>query len=225
MIQADVEAWYEADEEDPWCYMWVGFNGVKAKECMENAGFTLQQPVRSVECIPKLTKCVDGILEEYQLSYECDLMRKGYLMMFFAALIADYKKKIPGNSHLYPGSVYVKYAVDYISEHFSEKIKINDLANYIGVSRSYLTSSFRKSMGCSPQEFLVNLRMEKAQSMLRKTDVPISAVAGAVGYTDQLAFSKMFKKYYKVSPKDYRKMEDELQFCSEKGEFESRIGL
>ena len=225
MIQADEEAWYQADEKDPWCYMWVGFNGVKAREFIDNAGFSLQQPVRRVECIPRLAECVDGILEEYQLSYECDLMRKAYLMMFFAALISDYKKKVPGNSHFYPGSVYVKYAVDYISEHYSEKVKINDLASYIGVSRSYLTSSFRKSMGCSPQEFLVKLRMEKAQSLLRKTDMPISSVAGAVGYSDQLAFSKMFKKYYKVSPKDYRGMEDELLICSEKGEFETRIGL
>lgn len=225
LIPSEQEAWYQADAEDPWCYMWIGFRGVKAWECIDNSGFSLQQPVRTVGCVSQLTEYVDKILEEYQLSYECDLMRKAYLMMFFAALVSDYKKQLPGTVHFYPGSVYVKYAEDYIKGHFSEKLKINDLASYIGVSRSYLTSSFRKVRGCSPQEFLVNLRLEKAGSMLRKTDIPINAVAGAVGYADQLAFSKMFKKYYKMSPKEYRKMKEELQICSEKGEYETQIGL
>ena len=75
-----------------------------------------------------------------------------------------------------------------------EKVKINELADYIGVNRSYLTSSFKKAVGCSPQEYLVNLRMEKAKNLLKNTDMPINAVAAAVGYQDQLHFQRYLNR-------------------------------
>ena len=112
--------------------------------------------------------------------------------------------------------------MDYIAYHYREKIKINELAGYIGVNRSYLTSSFKKSIGCSPQEYLVNLRMEKAREMLRNTGMQINAIAASVGYHDQLAFSKIFKQHYGVSPKAYREMGEELRLVSEKGAYTSK---
>ena len=97
-----------------------------------------------------------------------------------------------------------------------------ELADYIGVNRSYLTSSFKKAIGCSPQEYLVNLRMEKAREMLRNTGMQINAVAAAVGYQDQLAFSKIFKQHFGTSPKAYREMGEELQLVSEKGKYTTK---
>lgn len=47
LIPPGVEAWYEADKDDPWCYMWIGFVGLKADECVSGAGFSLKnQPVK-----------------------------------------------------------------------------------------------------------------------------------------------------------------------------------
>ena len=184
LLCPDVEAWYEADWEDPWSYMWVGFTGYRAQEY-------------------ELNSYIDGILEAHQLSYTDELKRNGYLMLFFATLMEDYKKIVPAiaNQHSYPGSVYVKHAMEYIAYHYREKIKINELADYIGVNRSYLTSSFKKAIGCSPQEYLVNLRMEKARDMLRNTGMQINAIAAAVGYQDQLAFSKILSSISERAPK------------------------
>ena len=61
--------------------------------------------------------------------------------------------------------------MDYINQHYNEKLRISELATYIGVNRSYLTSSFKKVTGYSPQEYLMLLRMDKAASMLTKTDI------------------------------------------------------
>lgn len=219
-IPAEAEAWYEADQEDPWAYLWIGFAGMKSLECAENAGFTLKSPVREVECVQRLYEYVDAMLEAHQLTFSDELKRNGLLMMFFSELIEDYKRWMPNQiqQYSYPGSVYVKHAVEYISHHYDQKIKINELADYIGVNRSYLTSSFKKALGCSPQEYLVNLRMEKARSMLKKTDLPINAVANAVGYTDQLAFSKIFKQHFLLSPKAYREQQEELVIIEKKGD-------
>lgn len=63
----------------------------------------------------------------------------------------------------------------------------------------------------------MNLRMEKAKSLLRKTNMSINAISNALGYTDQLAFSKIFKKHYGVSPKIYRSREEEKAVKQAKG--------
>lgn len=223
LIAPDTEAWYEADKEDPWSYMWVGFTGLKAEECAASAGFTVKTPIHKLECIKELNNYIDEMLEAHQLSYPDELRRNGLLMMFFSTLINEQKKNLPGVgiTHAYPGSVYVKHAMEYIAFNYNQKIKINELADYIGVNRSYLTSSFKKAIGCSPQEYLVNLRMEKAKSLLKKTDMQINAIANSVGYSDQLAFSKIFKQHYGMSPRAYREEEEELVIKSNKGEYES----
>lgn len=54
LIQPEVEAWYEADDEEPWTYLWVGFSGFKAEECVASAGFSAGSPVHKIECVDQL---------------------------------------------------------------------------------------------------------------------------------------------------------------------------
>ena len=99
---------------------------------------------------------------------------------------------------------YVNYAVRFIESNYSG-IKISDVADYIGINRTYLTAIFKAKMHMSPQEYLMHVRMDKSKELLIKTDVPIYVVAKEVGYNDQLAFSKIFRKKYGLSPEQYRK--------------------
>ena len=68
------------------------------------------------------------------------------------------------------------------------------------MSRSYLSSLFKKEVGCSFPEYLVKFRINKAVDILNKKDIPLSTVASLVGYNDYSQFSKMFKKYKGYSP-------------------------
>lgn len=207
MLEPGVEAWYEADRDEPWYYKWFGFVGLRASECANRAGFSTKNPIRKINCMKELSQYIDQMLETHQLSYEDELKRNALLMLSFSSLIEDCRKNFGGGistTRAYPGSVYVKHAMEYINHHYNEKLKISELADFIGVNRSYLTSSFKKTIGCSPQEFLVNLRMEKAKSLLKETDLSINAVSNAVGYTDQLAFSKVFKQHCGISPRMYK---------------------
>lgn len=214
LIVPGQEAWYEADAEDPWHYMWFGFIGLKAGEYISCGGLSEKKPVRRIHCMDTISHYIDQILEAYHLSYANELKRNGLLMLCFSALIDDYRQNFSCSGtvidHSYPMAVYVKYAIEYITAHYSERVKINELADSIGVHRSYLTSSFKKSIGCSPQEYLVNLRIEKAKYLLGKTDDSINTVANAVGYTDPLAFSKVFRQKCGMSPRRYREEEKRL---------------
>lgn len=214
------EAWYEADAEEPWTYLWLGFVGLKAEECVREAGFSLQTPVRRVHCLDKLNQYMDQILDAHQLTYGDEMRRNALMMMCFAELSDDYQKSLTEggiSDPSSPGAVYVKSAMDYMKEHYAEDVKIGALADLIGVNRSYLTSRFKILVGCSPQKFLANLRIEKAKFLLKKTDMSISSVASAVGYTDQLAFSKIFKQRCGQSPRMYRGEKSELIVMERKG--------
>lgn len=223
VLRPGITAWYEADRKNPWSYLWVGFNGLKAEECIKNAGFSEKTPVRELEmaCVEELYGYVEQILDAHQLTLSNDFKRRGLLMLLFSRLIQDYQEYSPGGGTVlqYPGSVYVKTAMDYIARNYSKKIRIQDLADYIGVNRSYLTTSFKRTVGCSPQEYLMNIRMEKAKAMLAETDTKINAIAASVGYADQLAFSRIFRQHYGLSPRDYREREQKLLINTKKGDY------
>lgn len=225
VLRPGAMAWFEADQKDPWCYLWVGFNGLKAEECIKNAGFSEETHVRKLkmECVDDLYRCLEQILAAHQLTFSNDLKRRGLLMLFFSRLIQDYQEYDSGSGEVsqYPVSVYVKSAIDYIAKNYSKKIRIKEMADYIGVNRSYLTTSFKRTVGCSPQEYLLNLRMEKAKGMLTETDIKINEVAVAVGYADQLAFSRIFRQHCGLSPREYRDREQKLLINTKKGDYSS----
>ncbi len=196
---------YQADEEDPWSYCWIGFSGIKASECIANTGMSPEHPVSHVKNGKKLEAYIGQMLEARQLTYANELKRGSLMMYFLADMINEHTEAATGHmTYDYSGTVYVKHAVNYLTQNYHKKIKISELATYIGVNRSYLTNSFKQAMKVSPQEFLVNLRMEKALTLLKQTEQPINVVSAQVGYDDPLAFSKIFKKKYGISPRQFR---------------------
>ena len=104
---------------------------------------------------------------------------------------------------------YSEYAVRYINEHFAEKIRIQELAEHIGISRSYLGKLVRKETGMSPQEYLIEVRMKRAAYLLGRSNDLVQSIASACGYDDPMAFSKVFKSRFGINPRDYRKQHNE----------------
>ena len=100
---------------------------------------------------------------------------------------------------------YIKEALAYIDNNYMRDISIEDIAESSGLNRSYFGKIFRESVGKTPQEFLINYRMIKAAQLLRLTNYPIHEIGNAVGYPNQLHFSRAFKSVYGVSPRNWRK--------------------
>ena len=92
----------------------------------------------------------------------------------------------------------------FIQNNYHNSIRVTDIADYICLNRSYLTSIFQSNLNMSPQKFLMKFRITKAAELLYNTDLPIANIAYSCGYSDPLAFSKTFKKIKGVSPKQYR---------------------
>ena len=98
----------------------------------------------------------------------------------------------------------LKEAINYIEQNFQNNITIEDIASVCGINRSYFGKIFLKSVGKSPQEFLINYRMVKAAELLKLTSLSIADISSAVGYENQLHFSRAFKTIYGVSPRNWR---------------------
>lgn len=96
----------------------------------------------------------------------------------------------------------IKY---YLDINYSEKIKLQDVAKSFGIHPNYLTRIFREKYGVSPKQYLLNLKLKKARRLLTTTGLSVSVIANSLGFDDQLAFSKIFKKDFSVSPSEYRK--------------------
>ncbi|MGP4039616.1 AraC family transcriptional regulator [Gracilibacillus sp. D59] len=219
LIYPSEVTYYEADKEDPWTYIWIGFDGIKAESCLNNATFSKDNRVNKFECEESLWNYVNGILNASKLTYASELKREGYLFMFLSALIEEKSRKNKSNkneTYDYPFHIYVEHALEFIAHNYEKNIKVSDIANYIGINRSYLTSIFKRHLKVSPKEYLVKYRLDKACTLLKTTNRLISDIAADVGYDDPLTFSKVFKSYFEVSPKLYRTQYQEPEYATEK---------
>lgn len=102
------------------------------------------------------------------------------------------------------GNTHVDMAKRYICENYGKPIKVEDIAESLGVDRKYLRNLFFRYLGVSTKDYLTEYRIEKAKEMLSQNSVAVNEIAAAVGYPDALGFSKIFKKHVGVSPSEYR---------------------
>lgn len=101
-------------------------------------------------------------------------------------------------------SVYMQI-YQYISEHFGEEITSADAAKALNISPGYFCRLFRKSFGESFQNYLCKFRIEQSMQLLHRTEDAISDVAMAVGFNSFGYYSKKFREYNGMTPKEYRK--------------------
>lgn len=207
LICPGVTTFYQADEKEPWSYIWIGFNGMKAPVYLEYLHLAQESNLVGVcKGQSKLERYVREMLEAKELTYANELRREGLLYLFLSELsMAAEEEKVEETVPDYPYEIYVEHTLRFIEENYQKNIKVNDIADEIGLNRSYLTNSFKKMLGESVQEYLIRFRMGKAESALVNTMDTVQEIARSVGYEDALAFSKAFKKRNRCSPMEYRK--------------------
>ena len=98
-----------------------------------------------------------------------------------------------------------KMLCQYMEQHFSENITLDDLASMIGAGKSYLLRSFTKEIGVSPYRYLQTIRIERAKALLEEGIGPID-VAGMTGFSDQSHFTNYFKEFIGLTPKQYQRI-------------------
>lgn len=100
----------------------------------------------------------------------------------------------------------IRMAREYIEQHYSQQVSLEEVAEAIGLSPAYLSTMFKKEMGISFSDCLISCRMEAARDLLKNSDLSMAEIAEQVGYADAKYFSKTFHKVVGLKPSVYRKM-------------------
>lgn len=203
LIPPEELVFYQADEEEPWTYIWVGFGGSQAFNLIKSMGLSLSNPVFKSEKEQELYQAVKDMMGHNTFGIANDLRRNGQLHLFLSLIAEGVSIKDAGENGR--ADNYVRRAVEFIQSNYCNPIKITDVADYVCINRSYLYTLFHNATGMSPQQFLTTFRITKATELLQLTSLPVESIALSCGYTDPLVFSKSFRQMKKMSPSAYRK--------------------
>lgn len=91
-------------------------------------------------------------------------------------------------------SAYLQQALDYLQHNYAYVIKIQDVARYVGIDRTYLYKLFTRELGISPQQYLIRLRLSMAKRLLASTDLRITEISNSCGFADSASFCHHFRR-------------------------------
>lgn len=111
----------------------------------------------------------------------------------------------PINQEGSTGDPLIDQAVEFIHRHLSEKITVQDIAASIGYNESYFSNKFSRATGCTPYQYLLRSRLERAQLLLQTTSFSINEIAEQTGFNSTANFSYAFRKETGCTPHDFRK--------------------
>ena len=194
---------YIADHEIPWEYVWVEFDGLRVKESIDSAGLTQNNPIYRSRHKNIAETMKSELLYLVNHTDESPFHLIGHLYLFIDSLIRSSSSTQIGSGNSLR-DFYIKEAFSFIEQNFQNDISIEDIAACCGLNRSYFGKIFHQNMGKTPQEFLMSYRMTKATELLKLTELSIADVGNAVGYPNQLHFSRAFKNIYGLSPRQWR---------------------
>ena len=193
---------YQVGETDPWSYLWVGFGGTEAQRFVRDLGLNSRQLICECEYGEELKEIVFEMLHHTRSTAENLYYLQGKLYQFFSVLARGIE--IQQYSNDTKESIHVQEAIAYIKNYYSQKITVEDIANYLALNRSYLYTIFMNSLGISPKDFLTEFRISRGKEQLALTNLSVEEIAVSCGYRNSLAFGKVFKQKVGITPTQYR---------------------
>lgn len=166
---------------------------------------TIQSFIRNDKIV---NKCFEKLFLEYNSKTEgYDMEIKSIVYHLISYLLRNYKLE---NLNTYELDMRKKQLertnqiLDYISTHYHNKLTTSELAKQFFLNEHYFCHFFKKMTGESPMNYINKYRIEKAQVLLKNADSSITEIAINVGFEDINYFSRTFKKYVGIPPKQYR---------------------
>ena len=154
-----------------------------------------------------LAKCMSDSYDEYlakEVCYKLPIRANIYHCM--TSLLRYYcSTKNESERIIYHNVLRLRPVINYIAEHYAEKIYVDKLAEIIMVSPDYFTKMFRDSIGKTPVDYINAIRVNHSMQMLIGSDRSIADISENIGFCNANYFHKIFKQYMEESPLAYRK--------------------
>ncbi|MBQ8987629.1 MAG: helix-turn-helix transcriptional regulator, partial [Lachnospiraceae bacterium] len=181
-------------------YYWVHFTGYQAADLVERCGIPNQTFITVADGL-SLQLEYEGLFQDFirrdplfELSASTRIT--SLLLQIGRALRGTAKEETDGR---------IQHALSQIHQHYREELSVREMAREAHLSESHFRSLFKDQTGLSPKDYLTSLRLSRARMLLMQTTEPLQEIAEAVGYPDQMYFSRIFRDRIGVSPSEYRR--------------------
>lgn len=178
------ETFYQADSEKPWNYIWIGFTSSK-----------LPLKLDDIIHIPEALTIFNAMKTCEEFTNGRSAFLSARLWDLFSLLLRNRKNS----------ENYIEKALNCMHAEYMNGITVEEIAERLNLDRTYLSTLFKKKIGLSPKQYLLNYKMSIASTLLLDMHKSVSVTACSVGYNDIFTFSKMFKRHFGLSPLDYVK--------------------
>lgn len=108
------------------------------------------------------------------------------------------------NSRVINCRIEIKKVIEYINNNLGKKLALESLAKIVNMNESYLSRIFKDELGITISDYIKKTRLEKAKELLKENDMRVKDVAITIGIQDQLYFSRLFTKFFNITPSEYR---------------------
>lgn len=144
---------------------------------------------------------------EYLSKDLCYSLRlRGQIMLMMAQILASYGATRENDRAIYHNVLRLRPVLDYIDEHYREKISVPQLAELLCVTPDYFTKLFRDSIGKTTVDYINSVRINRSMILLLESDMPVAQIAAEIGLVSGNYFSKLFRKVTGKTPLAFRRL-------------------
>ena len=182
-------------------YCWCHFTGNDVETMLEKCHITPDQMVFQADTSSDYSVLFLQMIRELQIK-QGEYNEILELCLRHLLLLLNRGQRSDTSQRKALGSI--KSAIGHFYRNYNQNIKVMDFAERHLVSPSWFAEHFKEATGCSPQQFIIQLRITNAMHMLDNTEYTVSQVASAVGYTNTQYFHRLFQKHTGMTPMEYR---------------------
>ncbi len=194
---------YGADEKDPWTIYWIHFSGCDIHTFNQSFNIGLLDGPQPLFLNNKGLELWETMYTSLEMGFGIENLNRTNLCLYHFISTFLYPDTLL-NEKKQDEKDLISKTITFMRSRFSEKLTLEDLASFNTLSASHISLLFRKRTGMSPLDYFIHLKLQHACLLLLTTDSKIKYIASELGYEDPYYFSRLFKKYIKMSPLQYR---------------------
>ncbi|WP_158798855.1 AraC family transcriptional regulator [Pedobacter sp. L105] len=193
---------YKPNPKHGWEEYWVGFNGIHLQHIMEKGVFDPEHPIVDLgfntEMLTLYNKLID-LVRASSVGYPQQIAGVTIQLLGLVSTVARYNERADD-----PIGKLIAKAKFILQESYKNSVDMEQLAFELPMGYSSFRKAFKNITGQSPNQYHLNLRLERAKHLLMMTNLNINEIADQTGFESVFYFSKLFKKKQGISPRSFR---------------------
>ena len=196
---------YKPSESTGWEEFWVGFKGPYADYLMQQGCFSPTFPLIHIGLNAELLQVFMHLSNAVQIevNVEKETLRSCLTIQLLALV---YASALLNKTEKSDRSQIIQRARFVIHEHEEKQLDMPQLASELNVSYAWFRKEFKETIGISPGQYHLNVRINRAKRLLRESDMSVGQIAYQTGFESEFYFSRIFKNKAGISPLQFRRV-------------------